>query len=701
MANEFKHGSVGSSLTQSEYEAIGGHVLDSQATGDIIYASSATQLSRLGKGTDGQVLTLASGIPSWATNSVTIKADDIATGDGAVNFATTSGNITIDAQATDADVIIKVDDGGSPVTAVTFDGSEAGKAIFVSDVSVGGSLQATSDVNVGGELQTANIGYTDGDNSMTIADGGKVTFSAGFAVGSDASGDILYSNGTNYVRLAKGSDDQVLTLASGVPSWATPASGGGSITRTASGALANGDMVSINTNGTVSKANVVVSSSTTVGTSVEFESGGTHEISCAYDSANNRVVVTYMDQGDNYYGKACVGTVSGTTISWGTPVTFDSNQFIYYTNITFDSNAEKMVLVWRRASGSTGIYSAVGTVSGTSISFGSTQQVTSDGATMASENLTFDSNLNKAVVAMQKSNGYGISFVGTVSGTSVTWGSEATFESATTNHISTCFDSNSNKVVIAYRDDGNSDYGTAIVGTVSGTDITFGTAVVYESAQVTYTTCAFDSANNKVVIGYTDNGNSQYGTAIVGTVSGTAISFGTAVVFESAEVAYKSSAFDVASGTIAIAYEDVGNSQYGTIIFGTVSGTSISFSSATVFESDRIDESGICYDSTAENLVITYADYGDGEDGYGIVVDRVVTTNTPDWIGVAQGAIGDGASGTIDIVGSVNSGQSGLTVGSRYYIKNDATITTTVTAGREVGRAVSATELLITQGSVT
>ena len=51
MANEFKHGSVGSSLTQSEYEAIGGHVLDSQATGDIIYASSATQLSRLGKGT--------------------------------------------------------------------------------------------------------------------------------------------------------------------------------------------------------------------------------------------------------------------------------------------------------------------------------------------------------------------------------------------------------------------------------------------------------------------------------------------------------------------------------------------------------------------------------------------------------------------------------------------------------------------------
>ena len=42
---------------------------------------------------------------------------------------------------------------------------------------------------------------------MTIADGGKVTFAAGFAVGSDAEGDMLYHNGTSYVRLAKGTDD--------------------------------------------------------------------------------------------------------------------------------------------------------------------------------------------------------------------------------------------------------------------------------------------------------------------------------------------------------------------------------------------------------------------------------------------------------------------------------------------------------------
>jgi hypothetical protein len=39
-----------------------------------------------------------------------------------------------------------------------------------------------------------------------------------------------------------------------------------------------------------------------------------------------------------------------------------------------------------------------------------------------------------------------------------------------------------NKVVIAYKDAGNSDFGTAIVGTVSGTSISFGTPVVFENA---------------------------------------------------------------------------------------------------------------------------------------------------------------------------------------------------------------------------
>ena len=67
MANEFKHKSVGSSLTENEYIAIDGHELDSQATGDLIYAVSATQLARLGIGSTNHVLKVVGGVPEWAS----------------------------------------------------------------------------------------------------------------------------------------------------------------------------------------------------------------------------------------------------------------------------------------------------------------------------------------------------------------------------------------------------------------------------------------------------------------------------------------------------------------------------------------------------------------------------------------------------------------------------------------------------------
>ena len=52
------------------------------------------------------------------------------------------------------------------------------------------------------------------------------------AVGSDAQGDILYYDGTNYVRLAKGTADQVLTMNDGAtaPGWETASSGGAALT---------------------------------------------------------------------------------------------------------------------------------------------------------------------------------------------------------------------------------------------------------------------------------------------------------------------------------------------------------------------------------------------------------------------------------------------------------------------------------------
>ena len=313
----------------------------------------------------------------------------------------------------------------------------------------------------------------------------------------------------------------------------------------------------------------------------------------------------------------------------------------------------------------------------------------------------YDSTNQKVVIAYRDdgNNEYGTAVVGTVSGTSISFGTAVVFNSSVTIYISATYDSTNQKVVISYTDGGNSSYGTAIVGTVSGTSISFGSEVVFESAETNYTSATYDSTNGKVVIVYEDEGNNEYGTAIVGTVSGTSISFGTAVVFESSATSYTSATYDSNSGRVVIAYRDQGNSNYGTAIVGTVSGTSISFGSEVVFESADTTYISPTYDSTNQKVVIAYTDGGNSNYGTSVVFTSTIqTTNltTENYIGIAAEAISNTATGKINILGGVNTGQTGLTTAQTYYVQTNGTLATSAGSPSVVaGTAISDTKVLI------
>ena len=100
-----------------------------------------------------------------------IAADDISTGDAAISLETSAGNITIDAQGSDTDIILKGTDGGSDTTFLTIDGSEAGKATFNSDVVVGGDLTVTGDDIIMGTNTAGNLLIADGTNFNSVAVG--------------------------------------------------------------------------------------------------------------------------------------------------------------------------------------------------------------------------------------------------------------------------------------------------------------------------------------------------------------------------------------------------------------------------------------------------------------------------------------------------------------------------------------------------
>ncbi len=415
----------------------------------------------------------------------------------------------------------------------------------------------------------------------------------------------------------------------------------------AQGTLASGVTVGLRSDG---KVEAISSSSVTeqLGSAVVFESASSGFTAATFDSVNNKVVIAYQDNGNSNYGTAVVGTVSGTSISFGTPVLFESAT-IYYASTTFDSNSNKVVIAYRDAGNSNYGTAIIGTVSGTSISFGSA--VVFETANAGYESVVFDSNSNKIVIAYRDegNSSSGTAIVGTVSGTSISFGSAVVFNAGTTSPISATFDSNSNKVVIAYPDSGNSGYGTAIVGTVSGTSISFGSEVVYESANTNGNVSAvFDSSNNKVVIAYPDNGNSSYGTAIVGTVSGTSISFGSPTVFESAYAYQISATFDSNANKVVVAYTDIGNSSYGTLAVGTVSGTSISFSSPSVFESADTQYSSPTFDSNLNKVVIAYKDAGNSGYGTSVVFQNASTsTNVSSYVGITDQAISSAATGKV------------------------------------------------------
>lgn len=446
-----------------------------------------------------------------------------------------------------------------------------------------------------------------------------------------------------------------------------PAGGGGkNVNFVASGTLANGQAVALKTDGTVEAVQLV---SQNVGTASVFESASVAHIDAVYDSSNNKVVIAYQDKGNSNYGTAVVGTVSGTTISFGTPVVFDSVNSTQMA-CTFDSNANKVVIAYRDSSNSQKGTAIVGTVSGTSISFGT--EVIFENSNTQSISITFDSSNNKVVIAYKDfyNSSYGTAIVGTVSGTSISFGSAVVFESASTTDTATTFDSSNNKIVIAYADGGNVGYGTAIVGTVSGTSISFGTAVVFDSVATTFTTATFDSNENKIVIAYRNGTTSA--KAVVGTVSGTSISFGTAVTIDTGDTYYLSATFNTNVNQVVIAYNSYDNTQ-DRVIAGTVSGTSISFETPLGFTSSTLSHNSAVYNSAGNNVVIAYLDEANSSYGTGVVY-TTSATNSADFIGITDSAISDTASGSVTIKGGISTNVTGLTPNALYYVQGDGSI---------------------------
>lgn len=132
------------------------------ARGKIIVGDASGDPSALALGSDGEVLKSDGSDLVFGSVSASVALDDISTGDAASTLATSAGNITIDAQGSNTDIIFKGTAGSSDVTMLTLDGSASGTAIFNHDVNL---TNSNAYINHRGAHFNASYGY----NFLTYA----------------------------------------------------------------------------------------------------------------------------------------------------------------------------------------------------------------------------------------------------------------------------------------------------------------------------------------------------------------------------------------------------------------------------------------------------------------------------------------------------------------------------------------------------
>ena len=240
------------------------------------------------------------------------------------------------------------------------------------------------------------------------------------------------------------------------------------------------------------------------------------------------------------------------------------------------------------------------------------------------------------------------------------------------------------KFVVAYQDVGNSGYGTAVVGDVSGSVITFGSECVFNNAS-TGSVSAATLSDTKLVVVYRDSGNSGYGTAALGDVAVSGITFGSEYVFYS-ESTLTLSAAALSDTKFAVAYRDENNSFYGTAVVGDVAGKAITLGSEYVFNSGNTSELSTAALSRTK-FVAAYKDGGNS--GYGTAV--VGEIGIP--LGIADAGASSGESVPV-ILHGISDHHAGLIPPTFYYAESDGGLTATETSTR-VGIAISSTELLL------
>lgn len=479
--------------------------------------------------------------------------------------------------------------------------------------------------------------------------------------------------------------------------------GGGVGLFTAAGTITAGAVVQLRT----SDAGVeqVVGQAETLGSASTFKANYAGQ-NCI-KVVGNTVVISYRNTATTKL-EVVAGTVSGSAITFGTPVVVtDSYSGCYPQGVDYDPVAGKFLVVGSSES-SYVLFAVVVTVSGTTCSVGSVGYVDGMEFNPPYGDVCYDPVAGKFLVVYTWFEPYTYSLyemrakVGTISGTSVSFGSTYTplGYGRSSSRPKLIYHPSEGKFLLFSRN--NSQYGILLGMSVSGTVVSWGSPVnLYTTNVAVQSTLGgvYDPDSGKIVLAISGGPSSNTHVVLV-SMSGTTVTRESPIEFTSDyPVYYVDIGYNSARGKLTITYRGDTAPNPGKILGATVDGSSVTFDPESTF-----------YSSTADYIQVSSAT----DSGHNIVCSRESNSNGVAYayapvstnlekgakvIGVSQATVADGADVPVKMLGAIDEQVSGLTTNTLYYVSESGSLTTSSASPNVLlGKAVAATKLLITVG---
>lgn len=654
-----------------------------------------------------------------------------------------TGKVSIDGNITSSATSIQVEKdfnfGSTKRVVGLADPASAQDAATKSYVDTNANLAADSSPQLGGNLDVNGhdiVTTSNGDIDLDPNGSGQVVFKGNSTRGSGAvklncefnsHGIVVqgppHSAGANYTLTLPndtGTSGQLLsTNGSGTTSWTT-INASPSITATASGAISDGDTLKVNTDGTVSSI-VAPNATFAVGTPSTVMSEESGEPVIVPIPNTSKFVYLYHDEPNNGYLVARVCSISGTTVTMGTKQTLQTSNSLY--PIACWHETLNILVVGYRYGGSWTTFESFSydATNDTLTSIGSDSNPGSASGTLSGHFVFYNKAADKIIYIGFWNSGGGndgaFSWVGTTasSGTT-TWGNR---ESGMNDVIPY------NSFDVAYNPD--EDFYCAIYDTnQSGRRIAF---VKLNSTNTTalwshntsfnsinvnsQTKIAYDEQHNKMLLFRVLNDNIYYREITQNYSSGP--SLGTESQATTDNQVYSGYRFwynPVAQKYLLLYLKNNSSTGFSEYIArqANYNGTTFSVETTKVVLHDKRGETNwkpqrAAYIPDAKAFAVGYNEQDDSGstttyETYvnGIQMTQPITnlTEGSQFIGISDGAYANGATATVQIVGSVDDAQSGLTPGKTYYVQENGDLGLTPdTPSVIAGTAVSATKLIV------